>query len=221
MKQDGKGQGLRLFEKGRRSIFRMIFSRSGLVLALLAIQILFLFCIFHWFEGFLPHIYGGVVVFTVFMVLYLLNSSMDPTAKLTWLVVAMLLPVFGALLFVYTQTNIGHRTLKNLYARLNEKTRHSLTQSPEVETDLQEKAPGVAALSRYVSRSGCYPVYDHTAVTYFPLGEDKFKEMLIQLKQAKHFIFLEYFILNEGVMWGEILEILAQKAKEGVDVRLL
>ena len=221
MKQDGKGQGLRLLEKGRRSIFRMIFSRSGLVLALLAIQILFLFCIFHWFEGFLPHIYGGVVVFTVFMVLYLLNSSMDPTAKLTWLVVAMLLPVFGALLFVYTQTNIGHRTLKNLYARLNEKTRHSLTQSPEVETALQEKAPGVAALSRYVSRSGCYPVYDHTAVTYFPLGEDKFKEMLIQLKQAKHFIFLEYFILNEGVMWGEILEILAQKAKEGVDVRLL
>ena len=221
MKEDSKEVGLRLLKKGKQGIFRMIFSRSGLILVLLVVQVLFLFSIFHWFEEFLPHIYGGVVIFTVFMVLYLLNSSMDPTAKITWLVVVMLLPVFGALLFLYTQKNIGHRALRDHYAQLNKETEKSLTQNPETEKALRQSDPGAAALARYVGRSGCYPVYDHTSVTYFPLGEDKFKEMLIQLEKAEKFIFLEYFIVNEGEMWGKILEILAQKAKEGVDVRML
>ncbi len=221
MKEDSKEVGLRLLKKGKQGIFRMIFSRSGLILVLLVVQVLFLFSIFHWFEEFLPHIYGGVVIFTVFMVLYLLNSSMDPTAKITWLVVVMLLPVFGALLFLYTQKNIGHRALRDHYAQLNKETEKSLTQNPETEKALRQSDPGAAALARYVGRSGCYPVYDHTSVTYFPLGEDKFKEMLIQLEKAEKFIFLEYFIVNEGEMWGKILEILVQKAKEGVDVRML
>ena len=221
MKEDSKEVGLRLLKKGKQGIFRMIFSRSGLILVLLVVQVLFLFSIFHWFEEFLPHIYGGVVIFIVFMVLYLLNSSMDPTAKITWLVVVMLLPVFGALLFLYTQKNIGHRALQDHYAQLNKETEKSLTQNPETEKALRQSDPGAAALARYVGRSGCYPVYDHTSVTYFPLGEDKFKEMLIQLEKAEKFIFLEYFIVNEGEMWGKILEILVQKAKEGVDVRML
>lgn len=221
MKEDSKEVGLRLLKKGKQGIFRMIFSRSGLILVLLVVQVLFLFSIFHWFEEFLPHIYGGVVIFIVFMVLYLLNSSMDPTAKITWLVVVMLLPVFGALLFLYTQKNIGHRALRDHYAQLNKETEKSLTQNPETEKALRQSDPGAAALARYVGRSGCYPVYDHTSVTYFPLGEDKFKEMLIQLEKAERFIFLEYFIVNEGEMWGKILEILVQKAKEGVDVRML
>ena len=221
MKEDSKEVGLRLLKKGKQGIFRMIFSRSGLILVLLVVQVLFLFSIFHWFEEFLPHIYGGVVIFIVFMVLYLLNSSMDPTAKITWLVVVMLLPVFGALLFLYTQKNIGHRALRDHYAQLNKETEKSLTQNPETEKALRQSDPGAAALARYVGRSGCFPVYDHTSVTYFPLGEDKFKEMLIQLEKAEKFIFLEYFIVNEGEMWGKILEILVQKAKEGVDVRML
>ena len=80
---------------------------------------------------------------------------------------------------------------------------------------------GVAALAHYIGRSGCHPVYDKTAVTYFPLGEDKFDAMLRELEAAKHFIFMEYFIVGEGLMWGRVLEILARKAAQGVDVRVM
>ena len=159
MKDDPKDTGLRLLEKGKRGIFRVIFSRSGLILVLLAVQVLFLFSIFHWFEAFLPHIYGGVVLFTVFMVLYLLNSSMDPTSKITWLVVSMLLPVFGALLFLYTQKNIGHRALQNHYAQLNRDTADSLKQDPDTQQALKDADPGAAAMAHYIRRSGCYPIY--------------------------------------------------------------
>ena len=221
MKEGKNDTGIRLLQKGKQTMFKMIFSRSGLILVLLVIQVLFLFTIFRWFEEFLPHIYGGVVIFNLFMVLYLLNTSMDPTAKITWLVVVMLMPVFGALLFLYTRRNVGHRTLKRRYAQLNVEEDAQLPQPPKVLDALEAEAPAVAALSHYVRQSGCYPVYANTAVQYFPLGEDKFRELLIQLEKAEKFIFLEYFIINEGKMWGEILEILARKAKAGVDVRLL
>ena len=221
MENNTENSGLQLLIKGKQSILKMIFSRSGLILALLVAQALFLFTIFNWFEAFLPHIYGGVVVFTVFMVLYILNCSMDPTAKITWLVAVMLMPVFGALLFLYTQKNVGHRALKKRYEQVNNECRELVPQSEEVMKKVKEEIPGVAALNTFIERSGDFPIFDKTDITYFPLGEDKFKEMLIQLKKAKHFIFLEYFIVDEGKMWGEILKILAEKAAEGVEVRML
>lgn len=59
MKNDSKETGLRLLKKGKQGIFRMIFSRSGLTLVLLAVQVLFLFSIFHWFEAFIISLYAG------------------------------------------------------------------------------------------------------------------------------------------------------------------
>ena len=221
MEQEKEAMGISLLKKGQKGIVRVIFSRLGLILVLLAVQVLVLFSVFQWFEEFLPHIYGGTVLFTIGMVLYLLNSRLDPTAKLSWLVVIMLLPVFGALLFLYIQSDVGHRALKKRIQQLTEETRMLLPGSEETAEVFQKTAPGAAALARYVGRSGSYPVYNRTAVTYFPLGEDKFEEMLRQLERAEKFIFLEYFIVDEGVMWGRVLEILARKAAEGVEVRMM
>ena len=164
---------------------------------------------------------GSAAVFTVFMVLYLLNSRLDPTAKITWLVVIMLLPVFGALLFWYTQSDIGHRAVHARLQELIDETKEELVQDPKVMDALEKENPDEVSLARYVRRSGCFPVYADTKVTYFPLGEDKFEQMLVQLKSAKKYIFMEYFIVEEGLMWGKILEILAAKVREGVDVRLM
>ena len=213
--------GLSLLKKGQKGLVHAVFSRLGLIVLLLALQIMVLFGVFQWFEAFLPHILGGTVLFTAFMVLYLLNSRLNPTAKLTWLLVIMLLPVFGALLYWYTQSDVGHRAVKERFRQLTEQTRDSIPQQPETLAALEAENPGAASLARYIRRSGCFPVYEKTAVTFFPTGEDKWAEMLRQLEQARHFIFLEYFIVDEGLMWGRILEILAKKAAEGVDVRVM
>lgn len=113
MQTNYKNKGLLLLKKGQKGIVHALFSRFGLILLLLAVQVLILFGIFQWFEEFLPHVLGGTALFSLFMVIYLLNSSINPTAKITWLIVIMLLPVFGVLLFLYTQSDIGHRALKN------------------------------------------------------------------------------------------------------------
>ena len=221
MNQEKENTGISLLDKGRKGITSAIFSRFGLILLLLIIQVVFLFCIFRWFEEWVPHIYGGGIVLTVGMMLIVFNSPADPSAKLTWLAIILLLPVFGGLLYLYTQLDIGHRTLKARVNQLTAEAGHKLLQDPHVVQDLEKENPGVAALAQYINRNGCYPVYNNSDVTYFPQGEDKFQELLIQLEKAEHFIFLEYFIVREGLMWGQVLEILARKVKAGVDVRVM
>ena len=220
-KNDSQNMGMRLLKQGQNGIIRAVFSRMGLFLLLMLLQVAFLASVYQRFREFRPHIFGGTVLFTVIMVIYLLNCHRDPTAKITWLVVVMLTPVFGALLYLYTRTDIGHRALKARFSQLIAMTRESIPQSEAVYQRLAEENPGAASLVRYIQRSDCHPVYDGTEVVYFPLGEDKFAEMLRQLERAERFIFLEYFIVAEGEMWGEVLEILARKAKEGVEVRLM
>ncbi len=221
MSTNFESKGLRLLKKGQKGFRSAIFSRFGLILLLLGIQVIFLFGIFQRFDVFLPHFFGGSMLFSLIMVLFLLNGPIDPTAKITWLVIIMLLPVFGSLLFLFTQSDLGHRALKRRHQQLVDATGSLLEQHQEVAKALKILYPGSASLANYINRSGCCPAYAQTKVTYFPSGEAKFKEMLLQLKQAKHYIFLEYFIVDEGMMWGQILEILVQKASEGVEVRLM
>ena len=173
------------------------------------------------FKEIFPYYSIAQSLFIVVMVLYLLNSDIDPTAKITWLVIIMMLPAFGALLFWYTQSDPGNRLARNRLNTLFALTQDSIPQDPQVAASLAVQDKGAASLARYLRYTGCHPVFNQTAVTYFSSGEANWKEMLVQLQQATHFIFLESFIVEEGVMWGSILEILAQKAKEGVDVRMM
>ncbi|MDE6942911.1 MAG: PLDc N-terminal domain-containing protein, partial [Lachnospiraceae bacterium] len=221
MSIDYKNKGLILLKKGQSGIIHAVFSRFGLILLMLAVQVMILFSIFQWFYEVIPHIFGGTVILTSAIVVYLLNSRVNPTAKITWLIILLILPVFGVLLFVYTQSDLGHRVLKEWANKMISDTRSCIRQDEAVAKRLAEENGGVAALAHYMGRSGSHPVYDKTAVTYFPLGEDKFEEMLGQLEAAEHFIFMEYFIVSEGIMWGRVLEILARKAAAGVDVRVM
>ena len=198
-----ENKGIALLKKGQKGILHAIFSRFGLILLLFLVQVFILFGILRWFGKFLPHIMGGTIIFSAVMVTYLLNSKINPAAKITWLIVIMLLPVFGVLLFSYTQSNIGHRALKARMHQIISGSKEEIVQSSAVMERFTEENQGAAALAYYMKRSGCHPVYEKTAVTYFPVGEDKFAEMLKQLEAAEHFIFMEYFIVDEGLMWGK------------------
>ena len=229
LKQNVKGYvqqfedgGLRLLKKGQKGIVHAVFSRFGLVLILLLLQVGLLFSIFRWFGNLWPHYFGSSVAISAAMVIYLLNSKMDNSAKITWLVVIAILPVVGVPLFFYIKSNVGHNLLRKRLMNLEDQLRSWLPQNPKAVEHLEAIDPGAASLSNYLyGRGGGFPVYENTAVTYFPGGEAKFEELLRQLEKAEHYIFLEYFIIDEGLMWGRILEILARKAAQGVDVRVM
>ncbi len=216
-----ESKGIQLLKKGQKGLVYLLFSRLGLIVVFLLLQALVLASVMNWFAELLLHYVWASALFTVIMFMYLLNSRLNASAKITWLALFMVVPVFGGLLFWYTQSEVGHRAVKAKMNQLLTETKTIIPQDKEVLERMQGESPGSSALAHYLGRSGCHPVYDKTAVTYFPMGEDKFQELLVQLRQAKHFIFLEYFIVDEGLMWGKVLEILAKKAAKGVEVRIL
>ena len=212
---------MRLAKPKRKGLMGLVFSRLMIVVLLLVVQVLLYLSVFDWFRQYLPHYAVIQSAFILLMTVYLFNNKMDSTAKLTWLALIAILPALGAFLLLYTQTNVGNRTVqKRVEVRIDE-TRDALPQDAAVLERLRGDAYGTDDLRRYVNRSGCFPIYDRTEVTYFPLGEDKFAAMLRELEKAEKYIFLEYFIIDEGYMWGRILDVLARKAKAGVDVRVM
>ena len=220
-RQDVQKMGMRLLKKGHIGLVRLVFSRIGLLALLLLLQVALVLTAFILCGQYIPHLIILQGVFVVVMVIYLINSDFDPSAKITWLVFIMIVPVFGTLFLLYTRMDVGHRALRDRLRLLVDETKDALPQDERVLKELEKTSPESAALDRYLNLTGCFPAYDQTEVSYFPLGEDKFEEMLRQLEKAEHFIFLEYFIIEEGEMWGRILEILARKASQGVEVRLM
>ena len=214
--------GIRLLKRGQKGVVHAIFSRFGLVLVLLLLQAFALFSLLQWFGGLLPHYFGGTLLVTAAMMVYLLNQDMDNSVRITWLVVTALMPVLGVPLFWYTKSDVGHNALKRRLLDLEGRTRAQLPQNEQTVELLQEQAPEAVPLARYLrGKGGGFPVYADTVATYFNGGEAMFDEMLRQLETAEKYIFLEYFIVDEGLMWGRILEVLARKAAQGVDVRVM
>ncbi len=214
-------KGLQLLDKGKRGFFRLLFSRTWLMAGLVLVQVGILLAIGLWLEEWLPHAVVAYVACALGMVLYLLSADQEPTVKLTWLVLIMVLPIFGGLLYLFTRRDLGHRVLRHRLKTIHIQTAQILPQEEETMEALAHTNSGTVGMVRYVQRSGCFPVYRNTQVTYFSSGEAKFQRLLEELEKAEKYIFLEYFIVEEGEMWGEILEILAKKAAQGLDVRVM
>lgn len=219
--KDMENKGMRLLKKGKKGILRIVFSRTGFVTILLLINFFVLFAALFKLREFLPHIFGGTAVFTIAMVLYLFNSPLDSSAKMTWMAVIVLLPVFGSMLYLFTIADFGHRAMTKAWEDSNKVAKRSIRQDKMVQEAFLKEDRRAAAMTAYVGGTGRYPVYANTEATYFASGEEKFQAILEALEQAERFIFLEYFIVEEGMMWGRILEILARKASQGVEVRLM
>ena len=214
-------RGLSLLKKGKKGLMRVVFSRAGVVTLLLLVQIVFLVSLGLRFSEFLPHLFGSSVVISFAMVLVMINSRMEPSSIIMWLMIIILMPVFGVLLFWYTKSELGHRTLTERLNQILNETCHEITQNQDDFKELKKQSPETASLANYLLSCGNFPVYHHCESVYFSSGEQKFKALLKELKKAKKFIFLEYFIVDEGLMWGKILEILVSKARQGVEIKIM
>ncbi|MDE6102488.1 MAG: cardiolipin synthase, partial [Ruminococcus sp.] len=184
-------------------------------------QLFMLLSIYAWFYEYFPYFTALQTLFSVIMVIYLFNCEMDSTGKLTWLFIIMISPVSSCILLWFTKRDIGNYALKERINSLVTMTKKKIPQNEEVINNPDIVRSCTDDLCRYLNRSGCFPVYANTDVTYFSSGEEKFESLIEELQKAEKFIFLEYFIIDEGYMWGRILGILEEKVKQGVDVRVM
>lgn len=211
----------KLLQQSKRSFLQIIFSPTVIIILLLLLNCFLLFSlVFELFEG-IVLVFGSVAVLSCVMLVFILNTDDDPAFKLSWCVIVAVLPLFGIVLYTVVHFDLGCRVHQRLLRNSITASLPYIPDSTAIEQSLEPEDSNFARLARYLRKYGNAPAYANTGVRYFPLGEDMFEEMLRQLEQAKEFIFLEYFIIVQGRMWGRILDILSRKAKEGVDVRVL
>ncbi len=213
--------GERSVNKGKRGILRIIFGRTGILVAALLLEGLLLFWVFMFLARYIYLFFGGYLVFGFLILLIIINRTNNPNFQLAWATLVLLFPLVGGLFYLYIELQPGSRLMARQMKETEDRTANLLEQDEETIQKLEESNPRIAQLTNYIDEVQHYPVYRNTQVTYFPTGEDKFEELLVQLKKAKKFIFLEYFILTEGFMWDSILDVLKEKVGEGVEVRLL
>ncbi len=204
-----------------KKFLRVIFGRTAFVMLFLLIQLVVLFGAFKWLGDHIFFVYGGFTLLSALVVIYIINQRQNPIYQLAWVIPVLVFPVFGAMFYIFLKLQVGtHRLAARLDENL-EQTAPFLEQNQMVMARLAKESKRASHLAAYMGRYGGYPIYDKTYVEYFPLGDVWYPRLLEELEKAERYIFMEYFIVEEGKFWDSVLEVLARKAKEGVEVRFM
>ena len=201
--------------------FRLLMSKYGFSIAIILIELVLVFGIILYMSQIAPIIWVTLVfLISVATVIAIVNRSMSPESKVTWLIVTFV-PVFGPLLYLmFGERRLSKKELKQLQ-ELNSIAFHE-NNGRQLHLQLQEtdkSAYGIINALLHMDSNA--EVYDQTDSQFFANGEEMWQQMLEDLKRAEKFIFLEYYIVDEGLMWDSILEVLEEKAAQGVEVKML
>ena len=209
---------IRLLRRGKRRLLDIVFGRTMVITLLLVLQIGPMVLGAHYLGRYYPALTIVLRVMSVAVIIYLVNKSGSATTKITWIILIMTLPVVGWFFYL----KFGNKTLPHRYwekIAANEAAHPALFTAEEGDTAaLLEQYPHRRVLTDYIRNISGFPVYGGTQVEYAPLGEDFFRQLMQELPKAKKFIFLEYFILEKGLMWDSVLEVLRERAAAGVEV---
>lgn len=207
--------------KKMRKLLRILFGRTTFIVLFLLIQIGYFISIVKWLQAYSFYVYAGFDLLGGLLCIYIINKKDNPSFKMAWIIPVLLFPVFGSLLYLYVELEISGRLIARRAGEIVSQSADYRRQDERVMERLEREDKLVANLAEYVGKKGGFPVYGHTSARYFPSGQEKWEALKSELEKAERFIFMEYFIVEEGVMWGSILEILERKAGEGVEVRFM
>lgn len=203
------------------NIAAAIFSRRFIIILLIAGQIAFLIGSIILLGENYYIMQAGLSAIAFILALYIVNRDENPAFKIAWLIPLLLFPVLTAGLYLYFKLQISLQLIKKAHLKVLDDTKSCMQSDEPVMKKLEQDDPKAANYCRYMNDYAGYSVCGNSSAEYYPSGEAIFPEIKNALEQAEKFIFIEFFIVNEGRMWREILDILKRKAAAGVDVRVI
>ncbi len=203
-------------------ILRFLFSRRFLIALIALLQIVWVYVFLSDIIVLGPYIYIGFTLFSVVIMAYIAErDNLNPSYKMLWLIFMVIFPVTGALLYFFWGNRKLAKRHQDTLEIIQSDTEKLFFQDDNLLKKIKDKDTNLEKQAKYLSNIAKGMLYENTAVKYYKMGEDFFIDYLEDLKNAKKSIFMQYFIIDEGYMWDEILKILKEKAAEGVDVRVL
>ncbi len=206
-----------------KKILKVLLSRTFAFILLIFLQALLFFTLIFWLANFGSFVYTVVTLITVLVLVAVMEQDdLNPAYKLMWLMVIFIMPIFGTFFYLLWGHNSVPRRTRNMLKQVEERTNNAMQQNEAVFAALEQEDKHLAQSARYLINHAIAPLYPASENNqYYPIGEDFFPHYLNALRGAKKYIFMEYFIWENGNMLNSILDILAAKAAEGVDVRII
>ena len=174
------------------------------------------------FSKYFTYYYISDAIIRMLFIIKIANDDSNPGYKIAWIIPVAFVPIFGGLIYIiFGSQTLKKKTIKEM-TKISEDAYSTLnTKTNPVAEKLRNEDKAAFIQSNYISKFANFPVYENTYTEYIPSGEIKFQKLKEELEKAEKFIFLEYFIIGEGIMWNSILEILKKKVSQGVDVRVI
>lgn len=192
-----------------------------LIIVLVLIQLALLFVIFTKFKSYLKYFTPAMTIITIAMITHIIDKDMNPAFKISWMAPISVFPAFGTMLYLFLHTFPGNKLGINSLKENIKKTKPYLFQNKDHLGEMKEYASEFKGLADYVHKMGPYPVYKNTKVDYYENTVEGFDAIFSAMRQAKEFIFAEYFILKPGKILDEFVSIMEEKVREGVEVRFM
>lgn len=200
----------------------LIFSRTVVTVVLVLAQAFWLFSVTYWLSDYSrPLHYTGLALSVLMSLALIRKDSTAPEFKISWIILFILMPVQGGLLYLLWGDKRPAIGLRHRLERAEAELAPLRTGDQAAEFVLHATDPRLAETADYLRDYAAAPVFGGTTANYHPCGEAMLPDMLTDLRAAQHSIFVECFIIGMGEMWGQIHEILRQKAAAGLDVRVI
>ncbi len=206
-------------KKGRW--FRKLFLRRALIILAMLLQVWLLVDVVLDLSRYSPVISTLHSLGSFAVAIYIASRKDKGAFKTSWIVLVLVLPLFGGVLYVLFNFQTSTKRFQKDVHRAEVKARELFTLPDEHSCEARIEYPEYSTSIRYLQDFAGFPAYDQTETQYFSPGEKMLEAMLPELEKAERYIFIETFILEEGVMWNSILEILRRKVAEGVTVRVI
>ncbi len=185
------------------------------------LQIAWFIGLFVFFNSYFKYASLIIQVLSVILVILIVNNQENPSYKLIWSIVILTAPVLGFALYILLGRKSINKRNRIRYQGIHNMTSVDLNELRS-EYDLSKDIlTGYGKQSSYIERASGYPLYENQGITYYPSGESLFNPLLEDLRKAEKYIFIEFFIIMEGIFFDSIMEILEEKVKEGIDVRII
>ncbi|MBR0161296.1 MAG: cardiolipin synthase [Oscillospiraceae bacterium] len=199
----------------RNGVKRMIFVIISIVLELLLILMTFsrLYVLAEWINVFAR-------IFALLLALFIYSKAITSTMKMPWVILILTLPIMGITLYLLVGLNRGPRDMRERYSEIDHALLPLLPENKEELADLKTSFPDAAGIASYIANRAGYPVYQDTDVVYYDDASPALEAQLNALREAKSFIFMEYHAIEDASSWQRIEDVLAEKAQEGIDVRV-
>ena len=205
-------------EKGaavKNGVLRMVVVVILMVIGVLAVFLLILFA-----GQKAGWIYTMIHFIGLFLVLAIYASYKTSSIRMTWMFVIMALPIFGTLLYLFIGLDRTGYKMRRRFEDIDKILFPILPTGEEEARNARARDPHLGGIVEYIRRHAGFPVYQNTRIEYYDDALKGIEAQKRDLAKAEKFIFMEYHAIEDAESWHAIRDILAERAKAGVEVRV-